>query len=173
MEFIPLTRTFKYCPACGGGDPSAERGKIECARCGHLFYVNPAVAVGVILRDPMERTLWVVRANEPSKGMLGMAGGFVDAGETLEEAARREAREEIGVELGELEFVCSAPNYYRYRGIEYSVVDCFFTAVIADFADARALDEVAGLAILERDAVDPAHIAFPSMRAAWQAFLHR
>lgn len=61
--------------------------------------VVPAVSVAV-LRD---RSIMLVRRGRaPSKGLYAFPGGRVEAGETLEEAARRELIEETGVEVGDL-----------------------------------------------------------------------
>jgi ADP-ribose pyrophosphatase YjhB (NUDIX family) len=52
-----------------------------------------------------DRILMVERAGEPLKGWWSLPGGVVETGETLEQAVRREVREETGLEVGELGFV--------------------------------------------------------------------
>jgi 8-oxo-dGTP diphosphatase len=63
----------------------------------------PVVAVGVIIRDG-DRIVLVRRAKEPSKGLWTFPGGAVELGESLRDAAVREAREETGlwVEIGDV-----------------------------------------------------------------------
>ena len=62
----------------------------------------PVVGVGaVIIRDA--RVLLVQRGNEPSRGRWSIPGGVVELGETLAEAARREVREECGLEVEALD----------------------------------------------------------------------
>ncbi|MDZ7316142.1 MAG: NUDIX hydrolase [candidate division KSB1 bacterium] len=62
----------------------------------------PLVGVGVIVKRGKEFVL-IKRRKEPAKGMWTIPGGHVEFGESLEEAARREIREECSLEIGRLE----------------------------------------------------------------------
>lgn len=67
-----------------------------CPSCGSIHWIDPKIAAGVlIVRDG--RALLVRRAIEPGYGKWAFPGGHVDRGETIEEAALREALEECGV----------------------------------------------------------------------------
>lgn len=121
--------------------------------------------------DPRGDLLMIRRAKDPGRGLLGMPGGFVDAGETAEDALRREAIEEVGLELESMEFLLSHPNEYIYGGIRYDVLDLFFVCRVKSLVFAHPRDEVQELVICPPDQVRPEEIAFPSMRAAlarWQ-----
>jgi ADP-ribose pyrophosphatase YjhB (NUDIX family) len=74
------------------------RARHVCAACGFIFYLDPKVAVGTIVAGE-EGVLLLKRAIEPGYGAWTYPGGYVDRGETLEEAAVREALEETGVEI--------------------------------------------------------------------------
>jgi 8-oxo-dGTP diphosphatase len=67
-------------------------------------YPRPAVTVDVaiVTRERRPRVLLVRRKNEPYAGSWALPGGFIDMNETLEESARRELREETGVDTDEL-----------------------------------------------------------------------
>ncbi len=66
---------------------------------------RPLVGVGVVfVRDG--RVFLAQRRGALGGGSWGSAGGHLEFGETLEDCARREAREELGVEVGELRFLC-------------------------------------------------------------------
>jgi ADP-ribose pyrophosphatase YjhB (NUDIX family) len=167
---MPWMTIAAHCPRCGA--PRADRAiPLRCPACGLVLFCNAAVGVGAFIADPVGRVLFTVRAKDPGKGMLGLPGGFVDAGESAEDALRREAREEIGGTLGAIRYLCSSPNRYLYAGVDYDVLDVFFAAELAPGELQTDADEIAGMRWLHPAEVDPAQIAFPSMRAAWQVYL--
>ncbi len=74
------------------------KGKVKCPRCGYEIevYKNPVPTVDIIIETP-EGIVLIERKNPPFGWAL--PGGFVDYGETLEEAAVREAKEETGLDV--------------------------------------------------------------------------
>jgi NADH pyrophosphatase NudC (nudix superfamily) len=103
----------RHCPRCARNTLAAHDGKaVRCDHCGFLYYHNNAAATGVVIWSG-DRVLFSERRREPARSLLDMPGGFVDYGETLEEAVIREAREETGIELDEVEYLVSFPNVYR------------------------------------------------------------
>ena len=110
-------RPYSYCPLCGGDLElrtlkTTEPGRLVCIRCGFIFYLDPKVAVGTIIRDDRDHIVLVKRAIQPGYGKWVFPGGYVDRGEEVKAAAVREAREEVGldVQLGHL------INVYSYPG---------------------------------------------------------
>lgn len=88
-------------------------------------YPRPAVTVDVVLstRESRPRVLLIQRKQEPYAGLWALPGGFVEDGETLAEAARREVLEETSVVLEELEQLYTAGDPGRDpRGWTVSVV---------------------------------------------------
>ncbi|CAA9458214.1 MAG: Nudix hydrolase family protein [uncultured Rubrobacteraceae bacterium] len=60
---------------------------------------TPKLMVDIVIPDGEGRVLLIQRASEPFRGSWALPGGFVDVGETVEEAAVREAREETGLDV--------------------------------------------------------------------------
>jgi ADP-ribose pyrophosphatase YjhB (NUDIX family) len=75
-----------------------DRERLTCAECGFIAYENPKVVTGsVVLVDG--KVLLCRRAINPRAGFWTIPAGYMELGETVEEAAKREAREEACVEL--------------------------------------------------------------------------
>lgn len=174
MPDIERVHVYRFCPRCGAEAMQVvSRQQVHCGACGLDMYHNPCAATALILLDREEQVLLVERAHDPARGKLAFPGGFVDDDESVEEALRREVREEVGLEVGPLQFLASAPNTYPYGGLIYPTLDLFFTGRVDGFHAAQPLDGVSRLVVRRIDAVDPAELAFDSMRRAWQAFLDR
>jgi 8-oxo-dGTP diphosphatase len=69
------------------------------------FPKTPALTVDCVVIDAEGRLLLIRRGNPPHKGKYALSGGFVDVGETVEDACRRELLEETGVKAGRLQLV--------------------------------------------------------------------
>ena len=75
-----------------------NRERNVCRDCGHVAYENPKIVVGSVVAHE-GRVLLCRRAIEPRRGFWTIPAGYMELGETVEEAARREAREEACAEL--------------------------------------------------------------------------
>jgi len=91
---------------------ATEPPRLVCPSCGFVFYLDPKVAVGTIIRDERNQVVLVRRAIEPGYGLWVFPGGYVDRGEQVHAAAIREAREEAGLEIRLDELI----NVYSYPG---------------------------------------------------------
>jgi ADP-ribose pyrophosphatase YjhB (NUDIX family) len=89
---------MKFCPDCGSPVVrlQAEFFRTKCPACGVIHYRNPKVSVAVVIVID-NHVLLVRRTEEPLSGWWTLPAGFVEYEETCEQAARREAQEEIGV----------------------------------------------------------------------------
>ncbi len=162
---------YRFCPQCGEPvDALLERPPFKCAHCGLVLYFNPAVAAAALIFNPEGKILAVKRARNPSQGKLAFPGGFIDADETAEEAVRREVREEVGLELERVEYLCSSPNQYPYQGVTYLVLDFFFLAWTQETGRVAEPGEVQSLFWATPESITPDDLAFPSLRNAWSYY---
>jgi 8-oxo-dGTP diphosphatase len=107
---------------------------------------TPALTVDCVVLDRQQRLLVVRRGKPPFKGMYALPGGFVDIGEAVEDACRRELMEETGVRAGKLQLlgVYSDPKRDP-RGHTCSVA--FLTRI--QRASAKAGDDAAAVEWIE------------------------
>jgi 8-oxo-dGTP diphosphatase len=66
---------------------------------------TPALTTDCAIFDGNDRVLLIRRGHPPFEGAYALPGGFVEIGETVDEACRREVLEEVGIEVGELRLV--------------------------------------------------------------------
>jgi len=103
-------RTHRYCPACGSDTRPVRAGHARrCvdANCGRLHFPRTDPAVITLITDG-PRCLLARRAIWPA-GRRSAIAGFVEPGETLEDAVRREALEEVGIAIGRVRYQGSQP----------------------------------------------------------------
>src|SRR4051812_30395994 len=113
VSLNPAIEEARFCPRCGAGGLNVDYPRsIGCAVCGHQAFYNPKPVACAIPRDEQGKIVLLQRGFDPGKGLWTFPGGFVDLGESVEDAARREAREEIeaDVELTGLVGVYSKPD---------------------------------------------------------------
>jgi ADP-ribose pyrophosphatase YjhB (NUDIX family) len=94
---------MNYCPECGTRLESRwitkdSRHRLICSRCDAIRYENPRILVSTMVICG-NRLLLCRRAEPPSQGGWNPPSGFMEHGETLEEAAARETFEETGVRV--------------------------------------------------------------------------
>ncbi len=160
-----------FCPRCGRRDfRFFKPSKFECEHCTFTVYRNAAAAVAAIIEYD-HKIIVTRREREPGKGKLDIPGGFVDENQTLEESLKREVREELGLKIHDLSYLCSYPNKYPYKGIEYSTIDSIFTCKTDSINIIREEKEIAGVEILDPKELNLDDIAFISIRKALERYL--
>ena len=108
LQIIDWDRTNQFCGRCGSETRthSIERAK-ECPKCGLLHFPRLAPAIIVLVRRGREMLL--ARGRRFTTAMYSTLAGFVEPGETLEEALMREVKEESGITVKDIRYFGSQP----------------------------------------------------------------
>jgi len=108
VQIIDWDRTHRFCGRCGVPlkNRQTERAK-ECPRCGLLHF--PRLAPAVIVLVERGRELLMARSRHFAPGVYSVLAGFVEPGETLEEAVKREVFEEVGIHIKDIRYFGSQP----------------------------------------------------------------
>ncbi len=99
----------RFCPECGSRTTVAAAGQARrCTGCGRELYprTDPAVIVAIV--DSADRLL-LGRQPKWAPGRHSVFAGFVEVGESLEQAVHREVAEEVGLELSDVTYLGSQP----------------------------------------------------------------
>ncbi len=163
---------FRFCPRCAtplveGAVAGRTRQYCPAPDCHFVHFRNPLPVAGCLVADPGGIVL-IRRAVEPRRGYWALPAGYVEEDETPEEAARRETREECGLEV-ELHGLLGVYSFFERRG-NRSGLGLFYLA-----------RPVGGVLVPGDDALDarlfpldtlPVELAFPShaqVIAGWQS----
>lgn len=109
VQLIEWERTHRFCGRCGTPTEEAagERAR-RCPACGLLAFPRLAPAIITLIERDDGRAL-LARGRTFPIPMYSCLAGFVEPGETLEEAVHREVREEVGVEIDDVRYWASQP----------------------------------------------------------------
>jgi len=154
---------FRFCPKCGGALARRQMKVTEparrvCETCTFIFYEDPKVAACTIpILD--NKIVLLKRGIEPSYGKWVFPGGFLDAGERVEDAAMRETWEEVNLRVE----VTRLLNVYSYPG--YPVVVVVYLARVVG-GQLQAMDETLEVQTFSPTEIPWDELAFPSTRDA-------
>lgn len=102
-------RTHQRCSMCGAPTAPDLAGWIRrCPEDGSEHFPRTDIAVIMAVTDPDDRLL-LARAPAWPEGRMSILAGFVEPGETLEQAVAREVHEEVGIAVGDVEYVADQP----------------------------------------------------------------
>ncbi len=108
VQVVDWDRTHQFCGRCGVPlkISQTERAK-ECPQCGLLHF--PRLAPAIIVLVERGNQLLLARSRHFMPGMYSVLAGFVEPGESLEEAVVREVREEVGISVKDIKYFGSQP----------------------------------------------------------------
>ena len=154
---------YRYCPCCGGSLESRqlkvhEPKRLVCQSCSFVFYLDPKVVAGTVFRLD-GRVVLLRRGIEPAMGKWVFPGGFVDRGESVEDAAVREAKEESDLDVR----LCSLLGVYSYPSAR-DVIVVYSAEVVG--GELKAQDECVEAGSFSVPDIPWGDLAFPSTKDA-------
>lgn len=157
-QLIEWDRTHQFCGRCGTPTQrrSDERAR-HCAGCGLTAY--PRLSPVIMVRVVWDGRILLARAPRFAPGVYSLLAGFVEAGETLEQAIHREVAEEVGIRVQNLRYFASQSWPFPHS---------LMVAFTADYASGEL--HVDGREILDARWFTPATLpGLPSpMSMAWR-----
>ena len=158
LQLLEWDRTHQWCGRCG--TPTERRGK-ERTRCCPAFelIVYPRLSPVIMVRVVYDGRILLARAPRFAPGVYSVLAGFVEAGETLEQALHREVAEEVGLQVNNLRYFASQSWPFPHS---------LMIAFTADYAGGQV--RVDGREIAEADWFTPDDLPdLPSpMSMAWR-----
>ncbi len=159
---------MNFCSHCGAKvtqkiPPGDHLPRYVCDRCGAVHYANPKLVVGCVPQYG-EQILLCKRGIEPRRGYWTVPAGFMENGETLQQAAARESHEEAltHVDVGSLLTVCHVTHAHQ--------VHVFFRARMRS-ADFGPTPESLEVKLVNHQDIPWDELAFPSTEFTLRRFL--
>ncbi len=171
MHSHPLKK-FSFCPVCGSDrwQINNEKSK-KCDDCSFVYYANVSAAVACFIQDEKGNLLVCRRKKDPAAGTLDLPGGFVDIGETAEEALKREIKEELNLDVTKAELFTSLPNEYMYSGMIINTLDLLYICRVENFENLKADDDVSEAFFISINTISPDDFGLNSIKKGIIAFL--
>lgn len=114
QEILYWDANTRFCGVCGGTMKLHTDISKRCTECGKEVWPQLATAVIVLIsrEHDGQKEVLLVHANNFRGNYYGLVAGFVETGETLEDAVRREVKEEVGFEIKNIRYFGSQPWPY-------------------------------------------------------------
>ncbi|MFW5831302.1 MAG: NUDIX domain-containing protein [Prolixibacteraceae bacterium] len=165
MQKTHPLQVLKFCPKCGSAAfKKKDEKSLKCENCGFHLFINSSAAVAALVSNPPGKLMLVKRGIEPHYGKYDLPGGFVDPGETAEDAVVRELHEELGLRVKKLEYLDSATNEYIYSGYSVFTLDLAFKIIPETLENLTPMDDILEYRFFAKDEIDFDEVPAPSIQ---------
>jgi len=124
-------RRHRFCGLCGGATQPARGGQVrKCIQCNSEHFPRTDPVAIMVVTDGERALLGQSRGRLARSGRYSALAGFIDQAECIEEAVRREVKEEAGITVGEVRYHSSQPWPFPYS----LMIGCHGKAVTTDIA---------------------------------------
>ena len=165
MKNTDPIEVLKYCPKCGSLQFKKEGERsLKCAACGFHLFINSSAAVAALVVNEVGKLMLVTRGVEPNYGKLDLPGGFIDPGESAENAVQRELQEELGLKVKSLKYIGSAPNEYIYSEFTVYTLDMAFLVIPESIIGLKPMDDIKTYQFYSEAELDYNEIPAPSIK---------
>lgn len=107
-QLLEWRRNHRFCSHCGSATAAhAKEHAMVCTQCN--YYQYPRVQPCIITIIKHQDKILLAKAKRNTTNMYGLIAGFVEVGETLEQAVQRETLEEVGLTLKNIQYISSQP----------------------------------------------------------------
>lgn len=108
LQLLEWKRNHQFCSRCGHqAEQHSSENAMHCPVCQYTQY--PRIHPCVIVAITKGKQILLARSVRRHTTMYGLIAGFVEVGETLEQAVARETLEEVGIQLKNIEYMASQP----------------------------------------------------------------
>ena len=165
MQKTHPLKVVKFCPKCGSSDFNTSGSRsMKCGNCGFHIFFNSSAAVAALVTNDEGKLMLVRRGIEPDYGKLDLPGGFVDPGETAENAVKRELLEELGIKVKTLKYMSSAPNEYIFSDFSVFTIDLVFRVIPESISNLKPMDDILEYQFYSEEQIDYDEIPAPSIK---------
>lgn len=164
---------YIYCPICScklSAKDDHGYSRLFCQKCGFVFYQNSKPTASTVLVNKDGKILLSKRSINPHFGKWDIVGGFLENGEDPKEGAKREAREEIGVDVkvGDLINIC-VDKYGDSEEDDFYTLNLFYNSQIIS-GEPKANDEISEVRWFSEDEIPWDQLAFENGKMALIAY---
>jgi NAD+ diphosphatase len=133
---VDWQRTHRFCGRCGAPTTTApDEHAVQCPRCGLRRY--PRISPVIIVRVTRGDEILLANPLRAPRPMYTVLAGFVEAGESLEQAVAREIAEEVGLTVGDLAYAGSQPWPFPHALMVAFTAQYVAGAIVADPGELR------------------------------------